>query len=924
MISEKDILELAENNKKNPKRFFEILNEKTKQENIEEPKNRIILQTAELLFARSYYELTDYLFSYLLEEYIKNDNKESELFCYIHLCAVNRYLDQSKMNQIKNKAVVLDSKIHKETMLYDICLFFGNQCSTKGNNLRALDYFQLFLDSEILDEKNFPVLCSAMALSYHYIGNHELAKKYASIGLQKSKETKQKIIEARCYLVLGLTYQFYGNFGASFNYYKKAREISEESELHDELLYYHIDISALYSTLNKYNKVIDHNKTALSIISSIENSETFQNDENEYRLVEGGKVRCYGNLGNAYASLGKVSLSIENHLRSIEIARELRDSYSESMGCVNLAVVYLKFGSYKSAITLLKEAIRLKEIIDDKSGLSICYTNLGYACEQLKDPESESHYRKAIKMAKEIKEIKTLIMSYYSISKFYFDSKPNESFQYLEEIIEYVDNLDSRNIESDLTKVEFYNLQNDIYQLMILLCLKLDKNTDAFNFAERSKSRAFLTLLSSGEINPRKKIPKNLLDQELELQNKKKKILLQKESDVKIDPNEAENIQTEINELYKKIKPYDKDYVYLRQSKIVEIDQIKNLITDGSVIVEFYVEYSRLIIFIITTSGLLTPIEVKISKKDLFKKIEEYRSEIKKCTDLIEKENRLPKNEEVLKNIMKELGTLFLGSIKSYLVEKEIVYFVPHGILHYIPLHSLIIDDDPLIRSKSVVYIPSVSILQFLNRRKSEEIRTGSIFTATKHDDDQEFRNIITNEGKNIAKIFGINAEIEATKKNVLESIEKESGIIHFSCHGVFHKTNPLSSGILFHSERSSKKDLLTAREIFSLKLNASLITLSACDTGMNEISPGDDLLGLTRAFLYAGASSLIVSLWSPDAVSTKDMMSNFYNALKEKSRNNTDFAIAKSIQHAQNLLMNSKDNCHPYLWAAFVVIGNP
>jgi CHAT domain-containing protein len=99
------------------------------------------------------------------------------------------------------------------------------------------------------------------------------------------------------------------------------------------------------------------------------------------------------------------------------------------------------------------------------------------------------------------------------------------------------------------------------------------------------------------------------------------------------------------------------------------------------------------------------------------------------------------------------------------------------------------------------------------------------------------------------------------------------------------------------------------------MQLKTELITLSACETGINERSQGDELIGLTRAFLYAGAPSVIVSLWSVDSKSTEELMIDFYKRLK----NGDDKATA--LQGAQKMIMEQKQS-HPYYWAEFILVG--
>ena len=108
---------------------------------------------------------------------------------------------------------------------------------------------------------------------------------------------------------------------------------------------------------------------------------------------------------------------------------------------------------------------------------------------------------------------------------------------------------------------------------------------------------------------------------------------------------------------------------------------------------------------------------------------------------------------------------------------------------------------------------------------------------------------------------------------------------------------------------------ILTAREIYNIRLNAQLVTLSACQTGINERTQGDELIGLTRSFIYAGASSVVVSLWPVNPISTKKLMLEFYAFL----RNGKDKAVA--LQEAQKKLID--EYSHPYYWAPFTLVGH-
>jgi CHAT domain-containing protein len=232
------------------------------------------------------------------------------------------------------------------------------------------------------------------------------------------------------------------------------------------------------------------------------------------------------------------------------------------------------------------------------------------------------------------------------------------------------------------------------------------------------------------------------------------------------------------------------------------------------------------------------------------------------------------------------------------LSQARLIYFVPYGLLHYIPIHALELNGDPLIKNHAVAYSPSASLMQFYKNKGSGFLKTCASFGI-----------VFKEEAEEVAKLFDTRAYFNATKNNVFENIGND--VLHFSCHGYFNNADPLSSGIELEG------GILTAREIFDLRLNSELVTLSACQTGLNESKPGDELIGLTRSLIYAGAASIIVSLWSVDAVSTQKLMLEFYKLLKDGKDK------ATALQQSQIKIMAKEEYSHPYYWAPFILVGN-
>jgi len=144
--------------------------------------------------------------------------------------------------------------------------------------------------------------------------------------------------------------------------------------------------------------------------------------------------------------------------------------------------------------------------------------------------------------------------------------------------------------------------------------------------------------------------------------------------------------------------------------------------------------------------------------------------------------------------------------------------------------------------------------------------------------------------------------------------------VVHLATHGYFNKLNPLFSGVELEAG-SGEDGRLEVHEILGLQMSADLVTLSACQTALgsgyfSEAPPGDDLVGLTRAFLFAGSPSVLATLWEVDDRSTLELMRAFYGGLRGANK-------AAALAGAQRKLRNGNGRYrHPYYWAPFVLVG--
>lgn len=230
---------------------------------------------------------------------------------------------------------------------------------------------------------------------------------------------------------------------------------------------------------------------------------------------------------------------------------------------------------------------------------------------------------------------------------------------------------------------------------------------------------------------------------------------------------------------------------------------------------------------------------------------------------------------------------------------------VPHGPLHGVPFHALFDGEKYLLDRFVFSYAPSArvhALLQERTSRASGEALVVSVADARIPAVDRE----ATTVSRRLAGARVLR-DGEATA-GALRDLVPGRDVVHIACHGLFRADNPMFSSLKLHD------GWLTATEVMELDLDGSLVTLSACESGINEVFAGGEIIGLTRAFLGAGASTLVSSMWLVQDETTADLMDDFYARLRDRE------GPAAALRGAQLALR--EEHPHPHYWAPFVLVG--
>lgn len=232
--------------------------------------------------------------------------------------------------------------------------------------------------------------------------------------------------------------------------------------------------------------------------------------------------------------------------------------------------------------------------------------------------------------------------------------------------------------------------------------------------------------------------------------------------------------------------------------------------------------------------------------------------------------------------------------------EDEPVWIVPHGILHYLPFHALPTPEGTLGFRNPICYGPSASALAVC--RNGPRLDGGTVVAAGDPTGDLAYAR---REAERVAEAFGGDVLLgaQATKRELLAALDRHEAVdvVHLACHGRAGAEDPFESGVVLAAEPGAERagaDFLSAGELLRRRLSAALVTVSACDAGLGNVESSDEVLGLTRALLYAGVSSVLLSYWPVDDLSTYLMVTRFYEELR--SPGNGGSTKADALRAAQ------------------------
>lgn len=827
----------------------------------------------------------------------------------------------------------------------------GHLYDVLGEREKALDLYNqaLPIRRAIGDRAGEAYTLNNMGIVYLALGESQKALGYFNQSLPLWRASGNRAGEATTINNLGYTYDGLGDKESAIKYYTQSlalrRAVGDRSGEAETLN----NLGLLYDSLGEKQKALDYYNQAIPIFEAV---------GNPY-----GEATTLGNMGLIYTSTGEYQKALEYFNRSLPIRRSIGDRTGEAYTLNNIGLLYFKKGEVEKAADFYGQALTLSRSVSDKPSESKMLFNLArLERDRSKLDAARARIEEAIAI---IESIRTRITS-QQLRATYFASV--QDFYTL-----YIDILMRLHKQSPNAGHDAEALQaSERARARILLEMLVESGADIRQGVEPAlleRERVLQKQLNAAAEEQTKLLVSQHTQEQSEAAAKAIETLTADYQEVQAE------IRTKSPRYAALTQPVPLDLRAI-QSKLLDRNTMLleySLGEDASYL--WAVTQDS-----IKSYELPKRADIEASARNMYALITSTRKALRNPSTVVNDLNPERINAELTEESTR-LSEMLLSPVAANLRGKRLLIvadgalqYIPFGAL---PMSSKSTDAKlPLIVEHEIVMLPSASTLDVLRREvagrkaapravavfadpvfESDDVRlkmrikrasstaeanaaaASRSMTVEHRATEDAAREIGVEEaGGRIPRLPGTRIEAEdilslvppGERKQALDFSASRAAatsdelaqyrIIHFATHGFLNSAHPELSGIVLsmYDERGTPQDgFLRSHEIFNLHLSSDLVVLSACQTGLGKEVRGEGLVGLTRGFMYAGATRVVVSLWNVSDEATAELMSNFYQGmLKEK------LSPAAALRSAQIRMLRQKRWQSPYYWSAFTLQG--
>jgi CHAT domain-containing protein len=808
-----------------------------------------------------------------------------------------------------------------------------------GNPSLALDYYRKGLElSEAVGDNN---LISSALKSIGFVhsveGNYPLALEYYQKSLTLSEKLGNKLLTADTLSKIGSANYLQGNYGVALTYYHKSLVLREALS----------DKAGMVTTLTGIGNVHFMQRSTGLALEYLQRSLALGQEVGNRRPI----AHILISIGLVYLDRGDYRLALEHFHKSLKLSEELGERLLVSYGLFQIGFGNQVQGNYQVALEYYRKSLALKEALNERRGIAETLNNIAAV------QYEQGNYRSALEtaahavaIAREIGFRETLWEAPTTSGRAHLMlGQPEKSRHAFEEAIAAIEDFRTQVGGGEQQLQQFFENKISPYHAMVELLTAQNNQREALVYAERAKSRVLLDVLQASS----KSVTKDMTAEEQQEEQRLRTELVSVNSAVSRERQRPQFDQTRLAGLNARLEKARFDYeafqttlyaahpqlrVQRGEAKTLTLEDARGMLTDQDALLEYVVTDKKTYLFILTTEAGATSQTPKlksytlpITRHDLTEQVTAFRQQ-------------LARRDLTFRAAANKLHELLMSAVRAELQGKRTVVIVPDGVLWKLPFQALTdTNGHYVIEDYAISYAPSLTVLREMTRlRKQKQAANAEVnllaignpqltngtaerVSLVHRDEKLEPLPEAEKEVTLLGQLYGPRSAIYIGPDAREDRFKQEAGrfnVLHLATHGVLNDTSPMYSQIVLAQSDTGEDGLLEAWEIMKLHLNADLVVLSACESGLGRVGVGEGMIGLTWAFFVAGSPASVVSQWKVESSSTAQLMVEFHRNLQAKTPK-LKLSKAKALQKAALTVLGNKNFRHPFYWAGFILVGD-
>jgi len=700
-------------------------------------------------------------------------------------------------------------------------------------------------------------------------GRYQRALEYYGESLEQLRKGGNRQGEAQTLNNTAAVFADLGQFERAIDLYQQALKIAEEIGYTAQIGFSNENIGANLIVLGRSREALARFEAALAVFRKTNRPPAIATVLNR---IAGLRLFQFGDFAGARAPLAE----------ALDVARAIGDRELESRVLLNLGALALRTGDAEEALERVEQALAIVRAV----GL----------------PELEYQV-----LAEQAAALRAL-------------GRTSEAIEALGASAQIVNDLRA-NVGSDFAKIGFMDARQAVFTNLADALWDAGRREEALEAAEAGRARAFADLLMHRQILAEGREGKALDALRTSIARLRQASPPGPGSEGANERPTATRSSDDVARALEGLRALDAELASLVAVESAGADEMRRMARDrGLTFVQYLLGERRLFVWVMRPDGALEALAVDVSRKRLDRLVTDLRRAIDGAD--LEALN----HPERLAPTTRELDRLLIEPIAAWLpaTPAEPVVLIPQGSLALLPFAALTDGrGQPLAARHTLALAPSMSVFRYTPaKRPARRAADGRalIVADPRPPADSGLAELAgtREEGARIAGHLPPGGRSLLTGSRATEAAVKRGvagrSLIHFATHGLVSAERPFASSLLL-GDGEGEDGYLRVDEVFGLDLAADLVVLSGCSTGLGRLT-GDGIFGLSRAFIYAGTPSVVISQWDVSDRATTFLMERFYAALRAGR------AKAAALREAQ--LAARRRYRHPALWAAFAMVGEP